>query len=51
MIILCAGKTGRPKQEIVFERNYTAQTKAFLVQKWDRKCSKEQTLAKPLSFH
>ena len=51
MIILCAGKTGRPKEEVVFERNYMAQTEDFLVQKWDRKCSKEQTLAKSLSFH
>lgn len=33
MIILCAGKTGRPKEEVVFERNHMAQMKAFLVQK------------------
>lgn len=51
MIILCTGKTGRPKEEVVFERNYMTQTKAFLVRKWDRKWSKEQTLAKPCSFH
>lgn len=31
MITLCAGKTGREKEEIVFERNYMTQTKSFLV--------------------
>jgi len=51
MITLWAGKTGRPKEEVVFERNCMAQTKAFLVQKWDRKCRKEQTFAKLLLYH